>query len=86
MTFLICTFWLAECLAMAGELERARMWFDRAAACANDLGLMSEGTDLPGTTSTGNYPQAFSHVGLINAAWRLAGAQLRAGSTGEPIG
>jgi GH15 family glucan-1,4-alpha-glucosidase len=86
MTFLICTFWLAECLAMAGQLDRARTWFDQAAACANDLGLMSEGMDPAGSTATGNYPQAFSHVGLINAAWRLAGAKQRAGSTGEAIG
>lgn len=86
MTFLLCTFWLAECLAMGGELARARMWFDRATSCANDLGLLSEGTDLAGGTATGNYPQAFSHVGLINAAWRLAEADRQAGTKDGPAG
>jgi GH15 family glucan-1,4-alpha-glucosidase len=69
--FLICTYWLVECLVLAGERERARTWFDTATAHANDLGLLSEEAD-PGTGELlGNYPQAFSHVGLINAAWRL---------------
>jgi len=72
--FLICTFWLAECLALAGEIERAEDWFARAAACANDLGLMSEEAVPPAGPLLGNFPQAFSHVGLINAAWRISEA------------
>jgi GH15 family glucan-1,4-alpha-glucosidase len=69
--FLICTYWLVECLALAGELDRATDVFHRATEHANDLGLLSEEAD-PGTGELlGNYPQAFSHVGLINAAWRL---------------
>jgi GH15 family glucan-1,4-alpha-glucosidase len=69
--FLICTYWLVECLVLAGHTERARAWFDGATAHANDLGLLSEEADPGSGELLGNYPQAFSHVGLINAAWRL---------------
>ena len=71
MGFLICTYWLVECLAMRGELARAEAWFTRAGSYANDLGLMSEQADPDRRKLLGNFPQAFSHVGLINAAWRL---------------
>ncbi len=71
MGFLICTYWLSECLAAAGEVERAEAWFERATACANDLGLLAEEADPERMELLGNFPQAFSHVGLINAAWRL---------------
>ena len=71
MGFVICTYWLVECLAMGGELSRAELWFDRATSYANDLGLLSEEADPDRKELLGNYPQAFSHVGLINAAWRL---------------
>jgi len=69
--FLICTYWLVECLALAGLTDRASSWFDSATAHANDLGLLSEEADPGSGELLGNYPQAFSHVGLINAAWRL---------------
>lgn len=69
--FLICTYWLVECLALGGEVERARSWFESATAHANDLGLLAEEADVQTGELLGNYPQAFSHVGLINAAWRL---------------
>ncbi|MDQ4037138.1 MAG: glycoside hydrolase family 15 protein [Actinomycetota bacterium] len=69
--FLICTYWLVECLALSGELDRARAWFLSATEYANDLGLLAEEADLQTGELLGNYPQAFSHVGLINAAWRL---------------
>jgi GH15 family glucan-1,4-alpha-glucosidase len=69
--FLICTFWLAECLALAGEVERAETWFTSAVGYANDLGLLSEEAVPHGGPLLGNFPQAFSHVGLINAAWRI---------------
>ncbi|MDQ3481380.1 MAG: glycoside hydrolase family 15 protein, partial [Actinomycetota bacterium] len=72
--FLICTFWLAECLAMAGDVARAETWFTSAAGYANDLGLMSEEAVPDGGPLLGNFPQAFSHVGLINAAWRITEA------------
>ncbi len=74
MGFLICTYWLAECLALGGELSRAETWFDRASSYANDLGLLAEEADPDRRELLGNFPQAFSHVGLINAAWRLTEA------------
>ncbi len=74
MGFLICTYWLSECLALGGELERAEAWFERASSYGNDLGLLAEEADPEGGELLGNFPQAFSHVGLINAAWRLTEA------------
>jgi GH15 family glucan-1,4-alpha-glucosidase len=73
--FLICTYWLAECLAMGGRIDRAEAWFSRASRHANDLGLLSEEADPVSGELLGNMPQAFSHVGLINAAWRIGQAQ-----------
>ena len=73
-TFGICTFWLAECLAWAGEVERARALFDRMASCANDLGLLSEEVDPATGELLGNYPQAFTHIGLIHAGLAIAEA------------
>ena len=74
MGFLICTYWLVECLALGGELTRAEEWFARATSYANDLGLLAEEADPDREELLGNFPQAFSHVGLINAAWRLTEA------------
>jgi len=70
--FLICTYWLVECLAMAGRVDRAETWFGSATAYANDLGLLAEEADPASGDLLGNYPQTFSHVGLVNAAWRLS--------------
>jgi alpha,alpha-trehalase len=78
-TFLLCTFWLAQALAMAGEVDRARAVFDRAAGHANDIGLLAEEIDPHTGELLGNFPQAFSHIGLINAAWAIAQAETRAG-------
>ena len=70
-TFLLCTFWLAHALALAGQAERAHEVFERAIGYANDVGLLAEEVD-PGTGELlGNFPQAFSHIGLINAAWAI---------------
>jgi len=69
--FLICTYWLVECLSLAGLEAKAHTWFHSATSYANDLGLLSEEVDPGSGELLGNYPQAFSHVGLINAAWRL---------------
>lgn len=69
--FLLCSFWLVECLVMAGERERARRLFERVVEHANDVGLLSEQIDPRDGAQLGNTPQALSHVGLINAAWRL---------------
>ncbi|MDQ3730242.1 MAG: glycoside hydrolase family 15 protein [Actinomycetota bacterium] len=69
--FVICSFWLANCLARAGEVERAREVFERVASHANDLGLLAEEIDPRDGSLLGNFPQAFSHVGLITAAWSI---------------
>ncbi|MFG2168199.1 glycoside hydrolase family 15 protein [Micromonospora chersina] len=69
--FVICSFWLAGCLAEAGELDRARRLFAQLAARANDLGLYAEQIDQATGEQLGNFPQAFSHIGLINAAGRI---------------
>ena len=69
-TFVICSFWLVSCLARAGELERAEQLFDQLAGYANDLGLLAEEIDTTRGELLGNFPQAFSHIGLINAAAR----------------
>jgi GH15 family glucan-1,4-alpha-glucosidase len=71
-TFLICTFWLAEALALAGEVDEAEAVFERAAATANDVGLMAEEVDPETGELLGNFPQAFSHVGMVNAAWMIS--------------
>jgi alpha,alpha-trehalase len=66
--FGICTYWLAQCLAMAGEVDRAQALFRRITDCANDVGLLSEEVDTTTRELLGNFPQAFTHIGLINAA------------------
>jgi GH15 family glucan-1,4-alpha-glucosidase len=69
--FLLCTFWLADCHAMSGRHDRAREIFERLIGLVNDVGLLSEQYDPVGRRLLGNFPQAFSHVGLINTALRL---------------
>jgi GH15 family glucan-1,4-alpha-glucosidase len=69
--FVLCSFWLVSCLAQAGERDRATQLFERTAARANDLGLFAEQIDPTTGEHLGNTPQALSHIGLINAAWRL---------------
>jgi len=71
-TFLLCTFWLAEALALAGEHERASATFERAIAFVNDVGLLAEEVDAATGELLGNFPQAFSHIGLVNAAWAIS--------------
>ncbi|MDQ6697997.1 MAG: glycoside hydrolase family 15 protein, partial [Actinomycetota bacterium] len=70
-TFLLCTFWLAQAQAMSGQVVEARATFERAAAFANDVGLLAEEVDSSNGELLGNFPQAFSHIGLINAAWAI---------------
>jgi alpha,alpha-trehalase len=70
-TFTICSFWLVACLARAGEVERAQELFDRLSGYANDLGLLAEEIDTANDEQLGNFPQAFSHIGLIVAAYDL---------------
>jgi alpha,alpha-trehalase len=70
-TFAICSFWLVECLARAGETARARELFERLLGFCNDVGLLAEELDPHSGELIGNFPQAFSHVGLIQAAIAL---------------
>ncbi|MCW2914300.1 MAG: glycoside hydrolase family 15 protein [Actinomycetia bacterium] len=79
-TFLLCTFWLAQALALSGQAGRARAVFERAAAYVNDVGLLAEEIDPASGELLGNFPQAFSHIGLINAAWAID--QAERGATG----
>ena len=70
-TFVICSFWLVSALAKAGEVERAQALFDQLVSYANDLGLLAEEIDTSSGELLGNFPQAFSHIGLITAAWEI---------------
>jgi alpha,alpha-trehalase len=74
-TFLLCTFWLAQALAAAGQVARARAVFESAARYVNDVGLLAEEVDPSTGDLLGNFPQAFSHIGLVNAAWAIAEAE-----------
>jgi len=74
-TFLLCTFWLAQALALSGQVERATAVFERAAAFVTDVGLLAEEVDAGTGELLGNMPQAFSHIGLVNAAWAIAAAR-----------
>ncbi|MGW5672537.1 glycoside hydrolase family 15 protein [Micromonospora sp. NPDC003776] len=77
--FVICSFWLVGCLALAGEVDRAQRLFAQLAARVNDLGLYAEQIDQATGEQLGNFPQAFSHIGLINAAGQLTEAVERLG-------
>jgi GH15 family glucan-1,4-alpha-glucosidase len=83
-TFVLCTFWLAQALALAGQPGRARHVFERAITYLNDVGLLAEEVDPATGELLGNFPQAFSHIGLINAAWAISEAERRqAAATGS---
>jgi GH15 family glucan-1,4-alpha-glucosidase len=74
-TFLLCTFWLAQAKALVGQLDGARAVFERAAAFVNDVGLLAEEVDPVSGELLGNFPQALSHIGLVNAAWAISQAE-----------
>ena len=69
--FLACTFWLADALVLLGEKEAGREIFDRVVALANDVGLLSEAYEVRAGRLVGNFPQAFSHIALVNTAHNL---------------
>jgi len=69
-TFTICSFWNVECLARAGDLKKARFLFEKTLGYANHVGLYSEELGSSGE-HLGNFPQAFTHLGLISAAYYL---------------
>ena len=70
-SFIICTFWLVDNLIHLGQIDEARVLLNSLLACANDLGLLSEEYDSATGNMLGNFPQAFSHLALINTAVQL---------------
>ncbi|MER6926025.1 glycoside hydrolase family 15 protein, partial [Streptomyces spiralis] len=76
-TFLVCSFWLADALHMTGRTREARELFERLVGLANDVGLLAEEYRVDEATGAGrqlgNFPQAFSHIGLVNTALALFG-------------
>ncbi|MCG2630538.1 glycoside hydrolase family 15 protein [Bradyrhizobium sp. WYCCWR 13023] len=73
--FLACTLWLADAHVLAGDLDRAQALFDRIAGLANDVGLLAEEYDPVARRQTGNFPQALTHIALINTAHNLSAAR-----------
>ncbi len=76
-TFGICTYWLAHAFALAGEVDHAKACFETMTGFANDVGLLAEEIDSGTGEMLGNFPQAFTHIGLINAAYAIAEAERR---------
>ncbi len=77
--FLACSLWLADAYVLAGELAKAQALFDRVVAVANDLGLLAEEFDSGVGRQTGNFPQALTHIALINTAHNLCDAKRASG-------
>src|SRR6202171_2640119 len=75
--FLACSLWLADAFVLAGEITKAQALFDRVVAVANDLGLLAEEYDPDLLRQTGNFPQALTHIALINTAHNLSEATRR---------
>lgn len=73
--FLACTLWLADAHVLAGNLDRAQELFDRIAGLANDVGLLAEEYDSIARRQTGNFPQALTHIALVNTAHNLSAAR-----------
>ncbi|HEY4065003.1 MAG TPA: glycoside hydrolase family 15 protein [Puia sp.] len=69
-TFSMCTFWYVECLSRSGQLQKARFYFEKMLGYSNHLGLYSEQLGFEGE-HLGNFPQAFTHLGLISAAFNM---------------
>lgn len=74
-TFALCSFWLVDCLAQAGRVGEARELFERVSSYANGLGLLAEEIDPASGELLGNYPQGFTHLGLIRSALHIAKAE-----------
>jgi GH15 family glucan-1,4-alpha-glucosidase len=72
--FLACSFWLADAYVLLGRLDDARRMFDRLLTLRNDLGLLAEEYDTKAHRLVGNFPQAFSHIALVNTAHNLTRA------------
>ncbi len=78
--FLACSLWLADAYVLAGEIDKAQALFDRVVAVANDLGLLAEEFDSGAGRQTGNFPQALTHIALINTAQNLSARRSRSKS------
>jgi GH15 family glucan-1,4-alpha-glucosidase len=72
--FIACSFWLADAYAMTGRLDDATELFERLLGVRNDLGLLAEEYDPAARRQLGNFPQGFSHIGLVNTAYNLVTA------------
>ena len=73
--FLACTLWLADAHVLAGDLDKAQVLLDRVVGIANDVGLLAEEYDSVARRQTGNFPQALTHIALINTAQNLSAAR-----------
>ncbi len=71
-SFVLCTFWLINALILAQRATEARVWFEQMLARSSSLGLFAEEIDFETGAHLGNFPQAFSHIGVINVAVSLA--------------
>ena len=84
--FLACSFWLVSALALNGRVGEARTLFERLLGLANDLGLLAEEYDVERQRQVGNFPQAFSHLALIDAAAAITAAGRRTAPSAAPAG
>src|SRR5258706_9011581 len=82
-TFLPCSFWLANCFALTGRRREAEALFERLLALANDLGLLAEEYDVHGRRLLGNFPQALTHMALVNTAYLLSISEAQAKRASE---
>lgn len=73
--FLACSLWLADAYVLSGDLEKAQLLFDRVVGIANDVGLLAEEYDSVARRQTGNFPQALTHIALVNTAHNLSAAR-----------
>jgi GH15 family glucan-1,4-alpha-glucosidase len=77
--FLACSCWMADCLSLQGRREEAHEQFERVLAVCNDVGLLSEEYNVPGKHLAGNFPQALTHLAVVNTALGLSGPVLHRG-------
>ena len=77
--FLPCSCWMADCLRLQGRHDEAVAQFERLLAVGNDLGLFSEEYDVPSKRQMGNFPQALTHLAIVNTALALSGPVLDRG-------
>jgi len=77
--FLACSCWMADCLNLLGRKEEARAQFERVLAACNDLGLLAEEYNVPASHLAGNFPQALTHLAVVNTALGLCGPTLHRG-------